>query len=170
MSQPTTQGTSDREPTNSAPVASRGPRDAVEVAERTILGIVLSEPARWSSVQQHVQPQDFTDAMRRRMAEVVWQHQRDEGETVFHEFLSVLNDAALTELAVELVDEAGELPNPQETLKDSVLHLAEVRRQIENKKLFGQLRRNDGQLGEQDEVSLLKKLQEQARTPNLRRV
>ena len=71
---------------------------------------------------------------------------------------------------MELVDEVQELPNLGDTLKDSVLHLSEVRGRREEQKLVAQLRRTDGQLGEQDEVSLLKRLAEQARQPNLRRV
>jgi hypothetical protein len=99
-----------------------------------------------------------------------WGHQRDEGEPVFNEFLSLLVDRELKELAVELIEDVERLPNIDDTLKDAVLHLIEVRRRREEQKLVAQLRRTEGELGEQDEVSLLKALQEQARRPNLRRV
>jgi replicative DNA helicase len=48
------------------------------MAERHILGALLSEPQRWHNVQQSVHVEDFTDALRRRLAEVYWAHQRDE--------------------------------------------------------------------------------------------
>ena len=148
----------------------RRPLNAQDRAERFILGALLSEPGRWRDVQQVVHAEDFTDDALRRLAHVYWDHQRDEGEPVLNEFLSVLGDESLTELAVELVDEAAELPNLEDTLKDSVLHLAEIRKQREEQKLVAQLRRTDAQLGEQDEVSLLKRVAEQSRQPNLRRV
>jgi hypothetical protein len=62
------------------------------MAERHILGALLSEPHRWHNVQQSVHVEDFTDAPRRRLAEVYWAHQRDEGEPVFNEFLGLLRD------------------------------------------------------------------------------
>jgi hypothetical protein len=52
-----------------------------------------------------------------------------------------------------------------------VKHLAELRSRGEEQKLVAELRRtSDAKLPEQDEVDLLKKLQEKARTPDLRRV
>ncbi len=148
------------ESTNGAPVVSRRPLNAQDRAERSILGILLGEPSRWQDVQQAVHVQDFTDDLRRRLAEVYWNHQRDEGEPVLNEFLSVLNDAALTELAVELVDEAEKLGDVKQTLEHSALYLAEVRRGREEQKLVAQLRRTDTQPAEQDEVSLLKQIAE----------
>ncbi len=155
------------EPTNDLPL--RKPLTASQRAEAQILGILLMEPARWHDVQQEVHVEDFTDG-RAKLALAYYGHQRDEGEPVFNEFLSVLTERELKELAVELVEDAERLPNIDDTLKDAVLHLIEVRRRREEQKLVAQLRRTEGQLGEQDEVSLLKALQEQARTPNLRRV
>ena len=172
-----------------APVASKGeaapaPRPprrqptAQDTAERHILGVLLSEPSRWHNVQQSVHVEDFTDAVRRQLAAVYWAHQRDEGEPVFNEFLSQLSEidkgqqppAGLAELAIELVEEAEALPGLDDALKGAVLHLDEVRRRRENQKLTAQLQRKDEQLGEQDEVSLLRKLQEKNRQPDLRRV
>ena len=73
------------------------------VAERWILGMLLVEPHRWHDVQVDVQSEDFTDARHRRIAEVYWNYQRDEGEPVFNEFLGCLDeDPDLAELAVEL--------------------------------------------------------------------
>jgi hypothetical protein len=150
--------------------ASRRLLNAQERAERFILGVLLSEPDRWRNVQEVVHVEDFTDDARRRLGETYWQHQRDEGELVLNEFLSGLTDSSLVELAVELVDELSELSDLEGTLTDSVLHLAEVRKRREEQKHMSQLRRTDAQLGEQDEVSALRKIQEASRTPNLRRV
>jgi hypothetical protein len=52
----------------------------------------------------------------------------------------------------------------------AVLHLAEARSRRENQKLTARLQRKDERLGEQDEVALLRKLQEKNRQPDLRRV
>jgi DNA primase len=161
------------EPTNKAPVR-RGPSTAQDVSERQILGVLLVEPGRWHEVQRTVHVEDFTEPARRTLAEIYWQHQRDEGEPVFNEFLSLLTGAELTELAIEVVEEAEELKEKlgslDDTLKGAVLHLDEVRSRREQQKLVARFRRSDGQLGEQDEVSLLKQLQEAARKPDLRRV
>jgi hypothetical protein len=122
-------------------------------------------------VQQTVSPSDFTDEARRELAGIYWAHQRDEGEPVFNEFLGQLTDPALRELAVEIIEEAEEFSDAADTLKDAVLHLDEVRRRREEQNLMARLRRtNAEQLGEQDQVSLLKKLQDKARRPDLRRV
>jgi DNA primase len=152
--------------------APRGPVTARDRAERWILGILLAEPGRWHDVQQDVAPTDFSDGTRRKLAELYWGHQRDEGEPVFSEFLSYLSELpALTQLAVELVDEIEMLEDASQHLADSVKHLAEFRRRSEEQKLVAGLRRtSDAKLPEQDEVDLLKKLQDKARTPDLRRV
>ena len=151
------------------------PPTAQDMAERHILGALLSEPHRWHNVQHAVHVEDFTDASRRRLAEVYWAHQRDEGEPVFNEFLSQLSEidtsqGGLAELAIELVEEAEALPGLDDALRGAVLHLEEIRRRRENQKLTAQLQRKDEHLGEQDEVSLLRKLQEKNRQPDLRRV
>jgi DNA primase len=149
---------------------SRRPRTAQDLAERQILGLLLAEPSQWHRVQQVVDVGDFTDESRRRLAEVYWAHQRDEGEPVFNELLSQL-DEPLRELAMELLEESEAFPSSgDDALNGALLHLEEIRRRREEQKLIAQLRRTEEQLGEQDEVSLLKKIQEKARQPDLRRV
>ncbi|HEV2294806.1 MAG TPA: DNA primase [Tepidisphaeraceae bacterium] len=152
--------------------APRGPLTARDRAERWILGILLSEPTRWHDVQQDVSPRDFSEETRRKLADIYWSHQRDEGEPVFAEFLSYLTEhPALTELAVELVDEIESLEDASVHLKDAVRHLAELRRREEDEKHVAALRRTNQQpLSEQDEIAQLRKLQENRRTPDLRRV
>jgi DNA primase len=110
-------------PVETARPAPTGPKTARERAERWILGILLAEPARWESVQTQVQPVDFTDEGRKKLAETYWQHQRDEGEPVFAEFLGTLGELGLSGLAVELVDEVEALDDMGAFLADSVGHL-----------------------------------------------
>jgi len=160
-----------------AQVAARGETNnkvptvpvAQDLVERQILGILLAEPAKWHDLQQVVDVADFKDEQRRRLAEMYWQRQRDDGEPVFREFLSDLNDESLKELAVELVEAADKWADLNDTLNQAALYLAEVRVRREEKKQMAQLRRTDSQLGEQDEVSSLRKLQESVRRPDLRR-
>ena len=69
------------------------------------------------------------------------------------------------------MDEADALSDIEQTLADAVRYLTEARGRREEQKLKADLRRtSDARLPEQDEVSLLKKLQDRARTPDLRRV
>ena len=138
-------------------------------AERQLLGTLLLQPSKWHEVQQHVDVADFTDDHRRQLAEVYWAHQRDEGEPVFNEFLSDLPDERLRGLAIELVEEVESLHPSADLIAEAVLHLEEQRRRREEQKLTAQLRRSNAQLGEQDEILVLRKLSENASQPNIRR-
>ena len=60
----------------------------------------LLEPRRWHEVQKQVHLEDFTDELHRQLAETYWSHQQDEGEPVFNEFLGMLENENLRELAV----------------------------------------------------------------------
>jgi len=146
------------------------PISARDRAERWILGILLAEPHRWHDVQHHLHVEDFTDETRRKLAVVYWSHQRDEGEPVFNEFLGQLPEPLLTELAVELVHEIELFRDLDQTMKGALEHLAQSRRQLEEQKLVAQLRRTtETPLAEQDEVELLKQLQQKMGSPDLRR-
>jgi DNA primase len=159
-----------REPTNNVPSPLRRPLGGQDRAERWILGILLAEPNRWHEVQHQLQPSEFSDESRRALAEIYWNHQRDEGEPVFNEFLALLSDAE-KQLAVEVLEEAEGLSDMDQTLDDALLHLRNMKSQREEQKLVAELRRtNEQPLDAQDEVALLLQLQEKARTPNLRRV
>ena len=72
------------------------------------MGALLLEPVRWHQVQAKVHVEDFSDADLKAMAEIYWSHQRDEGEPVFNEFLGLLEDPALKELAISLLSEVEE--------------------------------------------------------------
>jgi len=127
---------------------------------------LLLEPQRWNKVQKELDPTDFSDGAHRRLAEVYWDHQRDEGEPVLNEFLGQLQDPLLVELAVATVDEVEALADVETTLDGAIARLREVRTLGEERKLQAELRRTSH---ERDEVLLLKQLQEHARGPHLRR-
>ena len=197
-----------------APAGARvaaGPRrvlSAQDRAERWILGILLMEPRRWAQVQQTIGVSDFTDEARRRLAELYWQHQRDEGEPVFNEFLGLIRDTTpaastaagpggrasenlpaaadggapagdshagptadeLIELAIDAVDEVEALADVDVTLTDALAHFVSSRRRREDQKLLPELRRtSEERTNEPAEIDLLKRLQEKARRPDLRR-
>lgn len=157
-----------------------GVLSARDRAERWILGVLLLQPARWQQVQALIGPEDFTDSGRRRLAEVYWTHQRDEGEPVFNEFLSVLGDESgagaadgtthvdLRELAIFVTEEVEEFAarqtDPEATLAAAIAHLHQSQQTEEKHKLIATLRRsNEQNLDAQQESALLKKLQDQVR-------
>ena len=171
--------------------SSRRFLSAQDRAERWVLGILLLEPHRWKQVQRTLNPMDFTDATRRRLAEIYWQHQRDEGEPVFNEFLGLLHDGSragdpppsdgaaapsaeeLIGLAVEAVDEVEALADVETTLSEALAHLESVRSQRDEQKLMAELRRTSEEPSNENEqagIDLLRRLQEKARRPDLRRV
>jgi DNA primase len=156
-----------------------GPLNATDRSERWILAILLAEPSRWSHVQLYVSPQQFSDENRRRIAEIYWNHQTDEGEPVFSEFLSNLMEPELAELAVSLIEEFDTLYDPVQRLDEAIGFLAEQRKREEAPKLLAVLRRNNGPApeispetsgGSQPTDDPLRLLQEKARRPDLRRV
>jgi DNA primase len=149
--------------------ASATPASAKERAERWILGTLLLHPEKWHDVQQHVHLDEFTDGPNRSLADTYWNHQRDEGEPTLAEFVSLL-DERLKQLAILLVDEVEALSDTDATLNEAMKHLDDERKRREEAKLVAELRRTTEQNEKIDEIDLLKKLQEQARRPDLRRV
>jgi hypothetical protein len=108
------------------------------------------------------------------LAEVYWQHQRDEGEPVFSEFLGLLDDPGTSELAVDLVEEFETLGDIDRSLTDALALLRQSGERAERDKLLAELRRTNATAhgpatGNADD-DLLRQLQEKARTPDLRRV
>jgi DNA primase len=147
------QPTTDARPSAAAPNEARTPLPpARERAERHILGILLSEPPRWHEAQIEVHLEDFAEPRHRRIAEVYWSHQRDEGEPVFNQFLDLLSDPGLTALAIELVEDVEQLVAHLEdadeqksllghTLNEAIRYLTQVRRDLAQQKLLATLRR-----------------------------
>ena len=150
------------EPIDEAPKRrkSAGPLNARDRSERWILAILLNEPHRWNDVQHDVTVQLFADEDRKKLAELYWNHQRDEGEPVFAEFLGSLNDPNLAELAVSLIEEVEMLGDLDLCLKDAIACLAEQTPKD---------RRISTSEAEADPNDALRRMQEKARTPDLRR-
>jgi DNA primase len=142
---------------------------AKERAERQLLGILLLEPARWHAVQLHCHVDEFTEGWHRKLAEIYWNYQRDEGEPTIAEFVSLLNPE-LKVFAIELTNELESLPEREQTLEAALRYLDEERKRAESAKLVAEMRHTT-QEGESpiDEIAMWKKLQEQARRPDLRR-
>src|SRR5688500_14209772 len=146
---------------------------ARELAERQMLGILLLEPGRWHQVKSTVHPEDFAGRRRRRLAEIYWQHQQDEGEPVFAEFLGLLEESALKELAVELVESAQQLTDDKvdETLSGVVSFLDEERRRLQEQKQLAELRRISQQsAGPEDDAAKWAAFVKNNQSLNLRRI
>jgi hypothetical protein len=149
-------------------------------AEGFILGLLLSEPGRWPRIQRHIGPADFTDEALRKIAEAFWLHSQDEGEPVFNEFLELLNEAALKGAAVKWADEASSAGDTEAILAGCLSELSNQKRREEAKSLVAELRRPRVQTpGEQSpgseadmsaDIDTLRKLQEKAGKPDLKRV
>src|SRR5439155_24225882 len=86
----------------SAPAAR--PSGGRYLAESQVLGVLLIAPRIWGRVQTVIAVEDFGDLQLKALAEVYWNHQREEGEPVFNEFIDSLKEAELKSLAIELAD------------------------------------------------------------------
>jgi DNA primase len=176
--EPTTQAPDQPGDRSRGPVRPAGPLTALERSERWILAVLLNEPHRWTDVQHRISVEHFADDDRKKLAELFWQHSRDEGEVVFSEFLSTLsalNDPELVGLAVGLIEESAHLPNAEVTLNDAIACLTETR--AARKPLPG-LERTSGSSEpfadgsspvSEDPNEMLRRLMEQAKRPDLRR-
>jgi DNA primase len=150
---------------NVAPVSYPArPLTAQDRAERQILGILLLQPHRWHEVQRVVQLEGH-----RKLAGIYWNHQRDEGEPVFNEFLGSLGEPALTELAMLAVDEVEALDDADRVLSEALAWLDHRRRVQEEQKLLAALRRSSDNASDGNEIELLKTLTESRRRPDLHR-
>ncbi|HEV8605612.1 MAG TPA: DNA primase [Tepidisphaeraceae bacterium] len=141
------------------------------LAESQVLGVLLVEPKRWGKVQTVIGVEDFGDEKLKAVAEAYWNHQREEGEPVFNEFVDSLKEAELKALAIELADAVEEM-DLEVTLSGALQYLAEARQRSAGEKIVATLRRTGEaqELSEEEQVKLLVKLQESARRPDLRRV
>ncbi len=149
---------------------SRRPVTGQLRAEQTILGILLAEPARWLETQRHVSLDDFTDEQTRRLAETYWNHQRDEGEPVFREFIGILESLGLGMMGVELLQEAEAMGDMDMAMQGAINHLHEVRRLREEKKYLTALRRTkDEPVTAEEEIARLREFAKNNQ-PNLHRL
>ncbi len=143
----------------------RAESSATGAAQRWILGTLLLEPARWHDVQTRVHTEDFSDPDLRRLAEIYWSHQRDEGEPVFNEFLGLLEEPGLKELAINLLNEVEdqEQVNREQGLNESIESLLWARTEAE-------CRQVQASLGDKvaDEIEQLRRLTELRRAASKR--
>ena len=143
---------------------------ARDLAERRILGVLLLHPRRWHDVQARVHREDFSDQRHRRLAELYWNHQRDEGEPVFNEFLGKLQDADLVELTMQASEEVEALADVDQVLSESLAYFERLRRVGEEQKLVALSRRTSDEAEDRDEIELLRELSDRRRKPDLWRV
>ncbi len=153
-------------------VAPPGPKplNGQVMAERWVLGVLLLEPERWVEVQKTVHLEDFQEPAHRRLAETYWNHQRDEGEPVFNEFLASLTDPELAEITVTAVEEVDRLGDKDQVLADIYAYFERNRRVRIEQKLVATSRRMSQGEGEADEIELLRKLSELRSKADLRKV
>ena len=157
---------------------------AQELAERHLLGALLWRPEAWHAVQMHISPDDFLDPRRHTLATRYWDHQRNEGEPVFNEFLSLLEDPRLVELAVGVmdeverlveravpgVDEVERLAKLNELTQSSISYVLYTRQRRDRAKISAQLKRqDDNDENNEDTIDMLQKLTDSAGTPDMRR-
>lgn len=143
---------------------------AQEQAERWLLGALLVEPSRWHELQAQVDVDEFQQPQRRQLARVYWDHQREEGEPQFAEFLSGMDEQVRT-LAIELVQEVGELNDLSAAVDSAIKHFADQRRKRQERTIAAQLMAGKEQpLAEETEIDLLRKLSESAGRPDTGRL
>jgi hypothetical protein len=127
---------------------------------------LLIEPGRWTQVQQHIHAEDFTDPQLRSLAEIYWTYQRDEGEPEFNELIGTIQDPAVAELAIELVEHAQTFPDLKVALQGALDRLTIEKERRQREKLVAELRRK-GVVeagGERSEVDLIKQLFDQKKS------
>ncbi len=154
-----------------APVHS-GPLNAQTRAERQILACLMAQPSSWHEVQIQVMLDDVVDVANRKLAQVIWDHQKNEGDIQFTEFLTILGPLGLSELAIALMSSADQDDQINATLSQAVEHIRYARESRERAKLTAQLRRGSkGETAEdeQSEVDALQRLSDAARREDPRR-
>jgi DNA primase len=152
------------EPKNSAPPPIPTAR---QMAEGIILGLLLLEPEYWDRVQKLV-PNQFSDPGLKKLAELVWKRQEDEGVVVLSEFLAGVEDEELKQTAVRWANEASNMPDGPGLLDGCLGCLAEEDERKVGRELVARLRRTGIEsAGEPVDLSAdlqaLRELQEKAR-------
>ncbi len=127
---------------------------------------MLLEPIHWQSVQQRLRVEDFASPELKALAEAYWNYQRDEGEPVFSEFVSLLTQPQHKSLAIELANEAESIEAKKATIEDCLKRLDELSGVQEEQKMLSSAANAD----EAQQIDILRRLQEKARQPNLRRL
>jgi DNA primase len=123
------------------PVARPTALNAQDRVERWVLAVLLAQPGRWFEVQTTIQPEQFTDPVRRQLAELYWDHQRHEGEPDLHQFIGELVQPDIAQLAVDLFEEFESLGDPDLRLKEAVQFFDRQRADQMSSKHLADLRR-----------------------------
>jgi len=139
---------------------------AGEMAQRTVLGAILNEPQRLAAVRDALKVEDFQEPRLRALAGVLWEYQHSGGKPVLNELLASLSDENIRSLAVELAVEAEEIGEIDKALDDAVAYMVEARRATEEREMFSAAH----EAGVDQQVEMLRRLQEKARRPDLRRI
>ena len=134
------------------------------------MAVLLAEPQRWFDVQDKIHLTDFTEETRRKLAEIYWQHHQDEGEPKFSELLGTLTEQTTSDLAIELIEEFDTFDNAEARLNEAIALMKEMGGRDEQQKLLAELRRTNDAPQPSGDDDPLRKLQEKARRPDLRRV
>jgi DNA primase len=153
-------------PVTAAPVQPARPLTARDRAERWILGVLLMQPRRWIDLQHRVHVEDFANERYRRLAEIYWHHQRDEGEPVLNEFLGTLPDPTLMEAAMLAVDEVETIEDLDADLDRNIAYLHHLRHVQDELKLVATSRRISANGAAEDGIELLRQLSEKRQTPD----
>ena len=133
-------------------------------AQRWILGTLLAEPKRWHQVQMHVHVDDFDPGTLRELADFYWDYQRNEGEPLFSELLSVLPDDSLKALAMDLMQEVESQEHRDKGLQDSIASLAIHRTEAERHQRQAVM----ASMSDADEIEQLNRLTELSRAASAR--
>ena len=147
--------------------AIRKPLTAQTRAERQVLGCLLVMPQWWHELQKHVSPEDFVEERNHKLAEFYWAYQKNEGEPVLAEFLGLLKELSLGDLAAELVQQCDSEENAGDLLTPAVEYLQYARQRRESARLSSQIRQGEG--GEDQAIDMLRKLSEAAKRPDMRK-
>ena len=159
--------------------------DGVTRMGRLMLGALFREPHLWHDVQARIGPDDLTDRRQRWLAELFWDHLRNEGEPSFAEWLDVVREAALSasgggdasasaarSACIQWYEAAAELGEASRVAADATRGLLKVRDDAGLRELLGDVRRAgdsaaaSGSAGageEDDENQLLRRLQDRLR-------
>ena len=145
------------------------PLTAREKAERDLIGAILAEPSHWQDVQKRVKYVDFATPAHRRLAEAMWDCYRNEGAVPLEEFLGEFAGtlpADLRSLAAEAAHEALDRGDPALLIAGCLKYLNEERaRDAQRQDVAAASTSSDD-----DEITaLLRRVQEQAKKPDLRR-
>jgi len=145
---------------------------ANDKAEGFVLGYLLCEPADWADIQKFVEPAGFAPGPRRMLAEIYWQHQRDEGQPVLNQFLSLLDGQAdIKELATQLAQEVQTTAEPRQFLQACIEYFRLQRLRLEQEKQEARLRAsNEFPLAVEEEAAVLQQLSDLSRIPDPRRM